>query len=44
MQVAQTCGTSANQIQNTYYHMTEEKMIENALPQFEFKNGLLYPK
>jgi hypothetical protein len=44
MQVAETCGTSAHQIQQTYYHMTEAKMITNALPQFEYKNGLLYPK
>lgn len=44
MQVAETCGTSAHQIENTYYHTTEEKMIANALPQFEYKNGLLYPK
>ena len=44
MQVAETCGTSSHQIEHTYYHTTDAKMIANALPQFEYKNGLLYPK
>lgn len=43
-QVAETCGTSTAQIEKTYYHTTERKMIENALPQFYYKNGLLIPK
>lgn len=42
-QVAETCGTSSQQIESTYYHMTEDKMITNALPQFEYKGGLLVP-
>ena len=43
-QVAQTCGTSTAQIEKTYYHTSEAKMITNALPQFEYKDGLLIPK
>jgi integrase len=43
-QVAETCGTSTAQIERTYYHTTERKMIENALPQFYYKDGLLMPK
>ena len=43
-QVAETCGTSTAQIEKTYYHTTERKMIENALPQFYYKDGLLCPK
>lgn len=40
-QVAETCGTSAQQIESTYYHMTELKMITNALPHLDYKDGLL---
>jgi integrase len=43
-QVAETCGTSTAQIEKTYYHTSEAKMITNALPQFEYKVGLLIPK
>ncbi len=43
-QVAETCGTSTAQIEKTYYHTTEAKMIINALPQFEYRDGLLIPK
>ena len=43
-QVAETCGTSTEQIEKTYYHTSEAKMITNALPQFEYKNGLLIPR
>jgi integrase len=43
-QAAETCGTSTAQIERTYYHTTERKMIENALPQFYHKDGLLIPK
>ena len=43
-QVAETCGTSTLQIERTYYHTSEAKMINNALPQYEYKNGLLMPK
>jgi len=43
-QVAETCGTSTSQIEKTYYHTSEAKMIFNALPQFEYRDGLLIPK
>jgi len=43
-QVAETCGTSTAQIEKTYYHTSEAKMITNALPQFEYEDGLLIPK
>ena len=43
-QVAETCGTSTAQIEKTNYHTSEAKMITNALPQFEYKDGLLIPK
>lgn len=43
-QVAETCGTSTAQIEKTYYHTTERKMIENAMPQYYYKDGLLIPK
>jgi integrase len=43
-QVAETCGTSTAQIEKTYYHTSEAKMITNALPQFEYRDGLLVPK
>ena len=43
-QVAETCGTSTAQIEKTYYHTTERKMIENAMPEFYYKDGLLIPK
>jgi integrase len=43
-QVAETCGTSTAQIEKTYYHTTERKMIENAMPQYYYKDGLLVPK
>jgi len=43
-QVAETCGTSTAQIEKTYYHTTERKMIENAMLQYYYKDGLLIPK
>lgn len=43
-QVAETCGTSTVQIERTYYHTSKEKMITNALPNFEYRNNMLYPK
>ncbi len=42
-QVAETCGTSTVQIEKTYYHTTEAKMISNALPKFYLKDGVLVP-
>ena len=43
-QVKERAGTSLKQIEATYYHMTEQKMIESALPDFEYRDGLLIPK
>ncbi|TDK68526.1 tyrosine-type recombinase/integrase [Sapientia aquatica] len=43
-QVGEVCGTSTTQIEQTYYHTTERKMIENALPNYYFKDDLLVPK
>lgn len=43
-QVAEMCGTSAAQIEKTYYHTTEAKMIANALSGYYYKDGLLIPK
>ena len=43
-QIAETCGTSTREIEKTYYHTTEAKMITNALPQYEYRDGLLIPK
>ena len=42
--VAEMCGTSITQIERTYYHTTFDKMISNALADYEFKDGLLVPK
>jgi integrase len=41
--VAEMCGTSITQIEKTYYHTTEDKMISNALADYEYKDGLLVP-
>ncbi|MDP4300219.1 tyrosine-type recombinase/integrase [Leptothrix discophora] len=43
-QVAEMCGTSTAQIDRTYYHTTEERMITNALAGYIYKDGLLIPK
>lgn len=42
--VAEICGTSISQIEKTYYHTTEEKMVSNALADYEYINGMLVPK
>ncbi len=42
--VAEMCGTSITQIEKTYYHTTEEKMISNAMASYYIKNGMLIPK
>jgi len=42
--VAEICGTSITQIEKTYYHTTEEKMVSNALADYEYINGMLVPK
>jgi len=43
-QVAEMCGTSVSQIEKTYYHTTRAKMVTNALPNFNYKDGVLVPK
>jgi integrase len=42
--IAEMCGTSITQIEKTYYHTTEEKMISNALADYEYRDGMLVPK
>ena len=42
--VAEMCGTSISQIEKTYYHTTEAKMISNALADYENKDGMFIPK
>ncbi|MGV0981069.1 MAG: tyrosine-type recombinase/integrase [Polynucleobacter sp.] len=42
--VAEMCGTSITQIEKTYYHTTEDKMVSNALADYEYKDGLLIPR
>lgn len=42
--VAEMCGTSIMQIERTYYHTTEDKMVSNALADYVYKNGMLVPK
>lgn len=42
--VAEMCGTSITQIEKTYYHTTEAKMISNALADYEYRDGMLIPK
>ena len=42
--IAEMCGTSITQIEKTYYHTTYEKMISNALADYEYVEGILTPK
>lgn len=42
--VAEMCGTSITQIEKTYYHTTEAKMVSNALADYDYVNGVLVPK
>lgn len=42
--VAEMCGTSANQVQQTYYHTTKEKMISNAIADYKIVDGMIIPK
>ena len=41
--IAEMCGTSITQIEKTYYHTTEEKMVSNALADYEYRDGMLVP-
>lgn len=42
--VAEMCGTSITQIEKTYYHTTEDKMVSNALAGYYVKDGMLIPR
>jgi integrase len=42
--IAEMCGTSITQIEKTYYHTTEDKMVSNALADYEIKDGMLIPR
>ena len=42
--VAEMCGTSILQIEKTYYHTTEAKMVSNALADYDYVDGVLVPK
>jgi integrase len=42
--IAEMCGTSITQIEKTYYHTTEDKMVSNALADYEYRHGMLIPK
>ena len=42
--VAEMYGTSITQIEKTYYHTTEQKMVSNALADYDYVNGVLVPK
>lgn len=41
VQVGEICGTSATQIERTYYHTTREKMISNALIDYDVVNNII---
>jgi len=41
--VAEIAGTSSTQIERTYYHTTEAKMIANAFAGYTIKDGMLIP-
>ena len=42
--VAEMCGTSITQIEKTYYHTTEAKMVSNALADYDYVDGVMVPK
>ena len=39
--IAEMCGTSAAQIEKTYYHTTMLKMISNAMADYSVKDGVM---
>ena len=41
--VGEIAGTSTTQIENTYYHTTDAKLIANAFAGYTIKDGLLIP-
>jgi len=42
--IAEICGTSITQIEKTYYHTTEAKMVSNAIADYEIIDGVILPK
>ena len=44
IQVGEICGTSATQIEKTYYHTTRAKMISNALVDYDVVNNIIVNK
>lgn len=42
--VAELCGTSIAQIEKTYYHTTDDKMVSNALSDYEIVDGVMIHK
>lgn len=44
-QISDMCGTSATQIENTYYHINEEIMRTNAMAGYRLsEGGLIEPE
>lgn len=39
--VAEMCGTSSSHVEKTYYHLSDKKMLENAMPGYEYRGGVL---
>ncbi|WP_062309174.1 tyrosine-type recombinase/integrase [Polynucleobacter sinensis] len=42
--IAEMCGTSIAQIERTYYHTTDEKMVSNALADYTVQDGMYVSK
>jgi cytochrome c-type biogenesis protein CcmE len=38
-QISDMCGTSATQIENTYYHLNEEILRTNAMAGYKLREG-----
>jgi len=36
--------TNIKKIEKTYYHITEDKKVSNALADYEYRDGMLIPK
>lgn len=41
LSVSELAGTSAVQIERTYYHTSQAKMLRNALQDYEVQDGVL---
>lgn len=42
--IAEMCGTSVTQIEKTYYHTSFDKMVSNALADYQYVDGILVPR